>query len=434
MLFAQMSTFKRYIVPLFFSGIFVAVQSAKNPGASAATHVTCEVTQSFAQFKRGIENEALEAGVDPRIVRTIVPLLQFSKKVLERDRKQGVFAQSFLQFSDRMVAPYRITGGRDMLKRHASTFRAIETEYGVPGAVITAFWALETDFGAVLGDFNTLNALATLAYDCRRPELFRPQLVAALKLLDRGDLTARQMRGAWAGELGQLQILPSDYLLNGVDFNQDGRVDLLNTTVDVLATGGKFLRHLGWRRGQPWIEEVLIPEELPWEETGIHTSKPTVEWANLGIRTRGGAALAGKSTLPASLILPMGRKGPAFLSYPNFRVFLEWNKSLVYTTSAAYLATRINGAPKLSRGDAPDILSLEQIKELQILLQERGYDVGKIDGIIGAGTRAAVRDIQLGLGEPADAWPTLTLLKRLNNAVGKKIKLPPPPRPRPNFP
>ncbi|PCJ82988.1 MAG: hypothetical protein COA52_19615 [Hyphomicrobiales bacterium] len=222
-------------------------------------------------------------------------------------------------------------------------------------------------------------------------------------------------------------------MLNGVDFNRDGRVDLLKTTDDVLATGGKFLRYLGWRRGQPWIEEVVVPDEMPWEEAGIHTTKPTSQWAALGIKTRGGAALAGKN-LPASLILPMGRKGPAFLSYPNFHVFLEWNKSLVYTTSAAYLAMRINGAAKLRRGNPPAILSLDQAKELQTLLQERGYDVGKIDGIIGAGTRAAVRDMQLGLGQPADAWPTLALLKRLNKSVGKKIKLPPPPRPRPKFP
>ncbi|MEP4806382.1 MAG: lytic murein transglycosylase, partial [Hyphomicrobiales bacterium] len=169
--------------------------------------LTCSPSTSFAEFKDGIAEEALAANVSSRIVKRIVPSLSYSKSVIAADRKQGVFAQSFLQFSGRMVAPYRISGGRDRLKRYAKTFKKVEAETGVPGAVISAFWALETDFGAVLGDFNTLNALATLAYDCRRPELFRPQLIAALQLLDRGDLSLSQMRGAWAGELGQLQIL-----------------------------------------------------------------------------------------------------------------------------------------------------------------------------------------------------------------------------------
>ncbi|MFK8033398.1 MAG: lytic transglycosylase domain-containing protein, partial [Hyphomicrobiales bacterium] len=226
----------------FIAGIFTIT-----PGAYAAT---CQPTGSFADFKVDVSVEALSAGVSPQIVKRIVPSLSYSKSVIAADRKQGVFAQSFLQFSGRMVAPYRISGGRDRLKRYAKTFKKVETETGVPGAVISAFWALETDFGAVLGDFNTLNALATLAYDCRRPELFRPQLIAALQLLDRGDLSIDQMRGAWAGELGQLQILPSDILEHGVDANGDGKVDVRKTTVDVLATGGNFLQHLGWTSGE----------------------------------------------------------------------------------------------------------------------------------------------------------------------------------------
>lgn len=394
--------------------------------AGAAYGQSCQPSGSFESFKAGIAQEAAAAGVDASIIRRIVPSLSYSNSVIAADRKQGVFAQSFLQFSDRMVAPYRISGGRDRLKRHAKIFRDVEAEYGVPGAVISAFWALETDFGAVLGNFNTLNALATLSYDCRRPELFRPQLIAALKLLDRGDLSAAQMQGAWAGELGQLQILPSDYLDNGVDYDRDGRVDLLKNTGDVLATGAKFLNHLGWQRDEPWLQEVAVPANLAWDQAGIYNKRPTTDWAAMGIKARNGPALD-SNNLPSSLILPMGRKGPAFLAYPNFSIFLEWNKSLVYTTSAGYLATRINGAPTLNRGKPEDILPIDQAKLLQTLLQDRGYDVGKIDGIIGSGTRAAVRDIQMKLGQPADAWPTRALLNDLQRNRGSALTPPPPP-------
>lgn len=394
--------------------------------AGVAHGQSCQPSGSFESFKAGIAQEAAAAGVDASIIRRIVPSLSYSNSVIAADRKQGVFAQSFLQFSDRMVAPYRISGGRDRLKRHARIFQDIEAEYGVPGAVISAFWALETDFGAVLGNFNTLNALATLSYDCRRPELFRPQLIAALKLLDRGDLSAAQMQGAWAGELGQLQILPSDYLDNGVDYDRDGRVDLLKNTGDVLATGAKFLNHLGWRRGEPWLQEVSVPANLAWDQAGIYNKRPTTDWAAMGVKARNGPALD-SNNLPSSLILPMGRKGPAFLAYPNFSIFLEWNKSLVYTTSAGYLATRINGAPTLNRGKPEDILPIDQAKQLQTLLQDRGYDVGKIDGIIGSGTRAAVRGVQMKLGEPADAWPTRALLSELQRNRGSALTPPPPP-------
>lgn len=399
-------------------------------GAGAAQGQSCPAGGGFDAFRTGIAEEAAAAGVDANVVRRIVPGLSYSDSVIAADRKQGVFTQSFLQFSDRVVAPYRVNGGRERLRRHEAIFSRIEAEYGVPGAVIAAFWALETDFGAVLGNFNTLNALATLSYDCRRPELFRPQLIAALKLLDRGDLTAAQMRGAWAGELGQLQILPSDYLENGVDFDGDGRVDLLKNTGDVLATGAKLLNVLGWRRGEPWLQEVSVPETLRWEKAGIYTAVPADEWAAMGVAARNGPALEGNG-LAASLILPMGRNGPAFLAYPNFGVFLEWNRSLVYTTSAAYLATRINGAPELTRGNPDDILPLSEVKALQSLLRERGYDVGKIDGIIGAGTRAAVRAVQMELGLPADAWPTRALLAQLQGKGAAPSAAPPLPHARP---
>ena len=366
---------------------------------------------NFNAWLGGVKQEAAASGVSKRALKVLSQVGR-DKRVISRDRAQGVFAQTFQQFSGRMVSQNRLDHGAKNLKKHARTFAAVERQYGVPGPVITAFWGLETDFGANQGDFSTLNALATLAHDCRRPALFRPQLISALKLIDRGDLAPSQMVGAWAGELGQTQLLPSDYLGSGVDFDGDSRVDLRKSVPDVLATTGKFIASLGWQAGQPWLQEVTVPARLPWDQADLAIRHPRAQWAKWGVKARGGRALKADG-LPASLILPMGRRGPAFLAYPNFGVYLEWNQSLVYTTTAAYFATRLAGAPKVSLGNPEPGLSVDQAKQLQQRLAARGYNVGKIDGIIGSGTRAAVKAEQMQLGLPADSWPTANLLGRL---------------------
>ena len=215
--------------------------------------------------------------------------------------------------------------------------------------------------------------------------------------------------GAWAGEIGMVQMLPKDILENGVDGDGDGHVRLKTSAQDALMSGGKMLSHLGWRRGEPWLQEVTVPAQMDWSLSGLDTTKPASDWARLGVKPRSGKL----ANLPASLILPQGRKGPAFLAYPNFRVYFEWNQSFVYVTTAAYFATRLEGAPRYDAGNPEPGLSGAQMKQLQRKLQARGHDVGKIDGILGSGTRAAVQKEQKRLGLPADAWPTATLLNKL---------------------
>src|SRR5690606_33758686 len=218
--------------------------------------------------------------------------------------------------------------------------------------------------------------------------------------------------GAWAGEIGQLQMLPSDYLRLGVDGDGDGRVDLKGSAPDAILTAANKLRALGWKPGQPWMDEVEVPENLPWDQTGRVSKLPRAQWAAWGVRLRGGSALPADE-LPAALVLPMGYKGPAFLVYDNYDTYLQWNKSLVYTLTAAQLARRLDGAPPFRRGNPDPGLSPEQMKQLQRKLLEMGYDVGSVDGILGLNTRMAVRQIQLKLGLPADGWPTPSLLAQL---------------------
>ncbi len=248
----------------------------------------------------------------------------------------------------------------------------------------------------------------TLAHDCRRPDLFRPQIFAALELYRRGAFDPETTTGAWAGEIGMVQMLPEDIIENGVDGDGDGRVDLKTSVPDALFSGAKMLRDLGWRAQEPWLQEVTVPDTLDWSATGLHTTRLVDEWADAGVRASTGELERGN--LPASVVLPMGRKGPAFLAYPNFRIYFEWNQSFVYVTITAYFATRLSGAPVFDKGMPDAGLSGEQMIELQQKLQARGYDVEEADGILGRKTRAAVRLIQQELGMPADAWPTQDLL------------------------
>jgi lytic murein transglycosylase len=365
----------------------------------------------LASFLQGVKAEAIAKGIPAEAVDRALAGAATSEKVLSRDRAQGVFKQSFTEFSQRTVSKGRLDTGAKKMKEYAAVFERAERDFGVPAPVITAFWAMETDFGAVQGDFNTRNALVTLAHDCRRPEMFRPQLIAAIEMVQHGDLDPATTTGAWAGEIGQVQMLPEDIIAQGVDGDGDGHVNLKQSSPDAILTAAKFIKSLGFTSGQPWIQEVSLPENLPWEKTGLQSGMTAGDWFALGVKPRDGNTTF--SQLPASVVVPQGRHGVAFMTYPNFNIYLEWNQSFIYTTSAAYFATRLAGAPPYESGNPEQGLSDESMKALQAKLQTMGHDVGKIDGILGSGTRAALQKEQLRLGLPADGWATETVLNAL---------------------
>ncbi|MDQ4061743.1 MAG: lytic murein transglycosylase [Pseudomonadota bacterium] len=379
---------------------------------SGSALAACQNTGSFDRWLDGFKKEAAAQGISPATL-AVLNGLSFDPGIVKRDRAQGVFGQSFLTFSDRMVAPYRLQRGAALMRQHQATFARIEQQYGVPAPVIVAYWGLETDFGANMGKLPTLRALATLAYDCRRPEKFRPELLDALRIIDRGDLTAREMVGAWAGELGQTQFMPSLYVKCAVDYDGDRRRDLLRSVPDVLASTASCLADFGWQRGQPWLQEVRVPAALPWDQADLAIQHPRSQWARWGVTLADGKPLP-SDKMPASLLLPMGRFGPAFLAYPNFQVYLKWNQSVVYSTTAAYFAARLAGASPVHRGTgAAAALSPEQVRELQGLLAKSGHAVGTADGRLGAATRAAVKAAQIKFGLPADSYPTPELFRLL---------------------
>jgi membrane-bound lytic murein transglycosylase B len=218
-------------------------------------------------------------------------------------------------------------------------------------------------------------------------------------------------QGAWAGEIGMVQMLPQDILDNGVDGDGDGLVDLRSSPADALMSGAKMLSNMGWKGGQPWLQEVILPFDMDWSLTGLDTQQPVSNWVALGVQ--GANQSLYPADLESSIILPQGRFGPAFIAYPNFHVYFEWNQSFVYVTTAAYFATLLEGSPRYGFELEDPGLNGTEMKSLQSALRDQGYDVGKIDGILGAQTRRAVQEVQSALGLPADAWPTWALLKAL---------------------
>lgn len=367
----------------------------------------------FSAFLDGVRAEARAKGVSDRAIEAGLSGVRVEPKVLAADRSQSVFQQTFLQFSNRMAGNPRLPNAIKKLKAERALFDQVEQTYGVPGEVIVSFWGLETDFGGNLGKFDTRNALATLSHDCRRPDFFRPQLIAVLQIIDRGDLDPADMRGAWAGELGQTQMMPVDYVRSGVDADGDERRDLIRSLPDALNSAGKYLADLGWKRGELWLQEVSVPADMPWKEADIDVKHPVSEWKRWGVKARNGQLAA--DAAQASLLLPMGRNGPAFLAYRNFDVYKTWNQSFIYSTTAAYLATRVAGAPAVSEGNAPvRPLGTEELKELQRHYVRDGLlPEDEVDGKLGTDTRRATREMQTRLGLPADGYPTAELLQAL---------------------
>jgi lytic murein transglycosylase len=373
----------------------------------------CRNSGSFEPWLAEFKKEAAAKGISHGAIAAASPYLVLDQRIINIDRGQRFFAQDFLQMSDKMLAGGRLPNGAAQMKKHQAIFAREDKDFGVPASVITAFWGLESDFGSGQGKDQAIKSLATLAYDCRRSDMFRGHLFDALRLIEKGDLRADEMIGSWAGELGQTQMMPSEYMAHAVDYDGDGRRNLIKSVPDVIGSTGKYLVHLGWKRGEPWLQEVRVPANLPWKEADLSVQHPRSKWVAWGVTRADGKPLP-SDNMPASVVLPVGRFGPAFLAYDNFQAYLKWNQSLNYSLTAAYYATRLDGAPPMYKGSGniPRI-SFEETRELQEILQRRGYDVGRVDGVLGLKSRVAIRDMQIKFGLAADGWPTAELLGRL---------------------
>jgi lytic murein transglycosylase len=403
---------------LSLSATLLAILFAPQPSL-AQSGASCHGGMGFDRFLAELKQQAVAAGVSQRAIAEASPGLVYDQGIVNRDRGQRVFGQVFTEFAGRMAASYRMQQGQAKIQTYAAAFARAEKEYGVPPAVIAAFWGLESDFGANMGKLPTLRSLVSLAYDCRRSQMFASETIAALKIIDRGDLEPTEMIGSWAGELGQTQFLPTHYFNYAVDYDGDGHRNLLRSPADVIGSTANYIATgLKWRRGEPWLQEVRVSANVPWDQADLTIKLPRSKWAQFGITAADGRPLP-NDDLPASLLLPMGRMGPAFLAYPNFAAYTEWNNSLIYSTTAGYLAARIAGAPPMRRPSAPvPQLPFNELREMQQLLVRAGFNVGKVDGVMGQQSRTAVKAMQIRYALPADSWPTAELLARMRGGRG----------------
>jgi len=368
-----------------------------------------------------LQDEARSAGVSERTVANVIPGLTQQARVLELDRKQPEFVQTFGDYLAARVTEKRVTTGRERYAEYRPFLDQLTRQYGVPGHYLVAFWGLETNFGGYLGNMPTLDSLATLACDERRSKFFSSELITALQLLDRHELPVETMRGSWAGAMGHTQFMPSNYARYAVDGDGDGRVDLWNSPRDALASGANFLQQLGWERGLRWGREVTLPANFPFGRSGLEQATSLQDWRTLGVRRADGPQLPAIE-LEGAILVPSGSRGPAFLVYQNFHVIMRWNRSESYAIAVGHLADRIAGAGELLRQPPPDqkALNRAQTTEMQTYLEAAGYLAGGVDGIAGPATRRALRDFQREQKLVADGYPDAASLQQLRSYAEKR--------------
>ncbi|MCZ2104809.1 MAG: lytic murein transglycosylase [Comamonadaceae bacterium] len=386
--------------------------------AAPASNDTASADQrpDFRAWLAGFAQDALAAGISQATLDATLARARWLPQVIEQDRAQPEFVRPIWVYLDGAVSTQRVLAGKTQRLLHASAFDSAVARYGVPASIITAIWGLESSYGAHFGGFRTVDALATLAFDGRRRDWARGELLAALRIVQQGDIPASMLIGSWAGAMGHTQFLPSVYLKYAVDADGDGKRDIWGSVPDVVASTANFLAQSGWRPSEPWGAEVRLPARFDYSRAELTVRQDASAWAADGVQGMDGKPLP--AMRDASILTPAGVHGPALLVGNNFRVLLRYNSSNNYAIAVALLAQQIDGGPGLQvawpRQMKP--LSRTEIEALQLALNRRGMDVGEADGVVGPATRAGLRRYQQSLGLPADGYPTPELLQRLLQA------------------
>jgi membrane-bound lytic murein transglycosylase B len=387
------------------------------PQAQAPATNPVEFTAWLESFKaearaQGISQETLDAAFGG--------VMEPIPRVLELDRSQPEFVQTFTQYMRNRMSDRRIQRGQQLLVQYRDMFADIEQQYGVQPQYLVAFWALESNFGDATGGFSVVNALATLAHDPRRAEMFRNELMIALRIIEAGHMSAAEMQGSWAGAMGQCQFMPSTFAAYAIDGDGDGRINIWTSVPDVMYSAANYLSKSGWKNDERWGREVSLPAGFDYKLSGTSVRKTVSEWAALGVTRIDGNAL-GNSDIEASLILPAGAGGPAFLAYNNFRTTMVWNRSTFYAISVGHLADRFLGEGPILRMPAEErALARADVEEMQVLLNQLGIDAGTADGVLGTRTREAVRNYQLRNNLTADGYPSYEILEVLRTDAGSQ--------------
>ncbi|AIR89274.1 lytic murein transglycosylase [Pseudomonas cremoricolorata] len=386
------------------------------PNAQADTSNDIQPVQTFAQWQAGFRQQALQAGISASLFDRAFLGITPDMDVIKADRSQPEFSRPVWEYLEGALSPLRVRNGKRLLEQNADLLARLEQRYGVDRQILVAVWGMESNFGQFQGSKSVIRSLATLAYEGRRPQFAQDQLIAALQILQNGDIQPEAMLGSWAGAMGQTQFIPTTYNTHAVDFDGDGRRDIWKSTPDALASTAHYLQSSGWKRGQPWGFEVQVPAGFDYWQADGAQRKPVSQWLQMGVTLPAGTQLpAGSNELSAALLLPAGARGPAFLVLDNFRAILKYNNSSSYALAVSLLGDRFSGwgfiGGSWPKDDQP--LSRSERVELQNLLNASGHEAGNADGIIGANTRKAIRTAQQALGWPADGYPTHKLLDSL---------------------
>lgn len=393
--------------------------SPVGPAASAASTETVAddvaIQQGFARWVTNFRVGASAAGIDDATLRVAFDEVRYLPRVVELDRAQPEFTRTVRDYLDVAVSPQRVALGQAKLIEFRAEVDAAAARYGVPAAIVIAIWGIESNYGSNHGSIPTIDALATLGFEGRREDWARGQLLAALRIIRSGDITRAQMIGSWAGAMGQTQFLPSVFLAAAVDADGDGRRDIWGSMADVTASTANFLKASGWQAGQAWGAEVQLPPGFDVGRADDTLRQSTAQWAAEGVAATDGAPLP--AFADATLLLPAGARGPAFLVGPNFRAILRYNNSTSYALAVGLLAQRVAGGPGVQAPWPPDLTALtrSQVMALQTALNARGFASGAPDGVVGPATRAGLRGYQRSVGLPADGYPTPELLQRIQS-------------------
>ncbi|MCQ0093912.1 lytic murein transglycosylase [Roseovarius sp. M141] len=362
----------------------------------------------------GFRARAAAVGIEGQAFDASFAGVQYDPGVIARDRNQSEFSKQIWEYLDTAVSSSRVSNGKAALARHGAALNRIEARYGVEKEVVTAIWGLESAYGAARGSSPLIESLATLAYDGRRGAFFEEQLIAALKIVQAGDVAPRAMTGSWAGAMGHTQFMPTSYLSYAVDFTGDGRRDIWSDDpTDALASTAAYLAHFGWKKGQPWGVEVRLPSGFDLSQARRDLTRSPAAWAAEGVRDMAGRPVPNHGK--ASILLPAGSGGAAFMIFDNFSVIERYNKADAYVIGVGHLSDRLKGGSAIQ---APwprqyHAISSAQRREIQSRLRSKGFAVEKIDGIIGPNTTNAIRAFQQSAGLSADGYPSQELLKAL---------------------
>ena len=371
--------------------------------------------QTFAEWREQLRAEAFSLGISEKTLLAIDGLEAPLERVLELDNAQPEFIQTFTRYLSLRITPLQINRGQALLRQYAVLLEEVRQRYGVQPHYLISFWAIESNYGRATGGFSVLQALATLAYDPRRADFFRKELLTALKIIDDGHIAVDNMSGSWAGAMGQLQFLPSVFARYGIDGDNDGKIDIWNSLPDIFHSAANFLSQSGWRGDERWGREVLLPSNFDFSLTGTRTRKPLQEWNDLGIIQMNGSPIP-VANMQASVILPAGAGGPAFLTYANFRATMVYNPSTFYALTVGHLADRYTGGAAIQRmPENEQAMSAPDVQALQELLNTAGFDSGEPDGRVGSRTRTAIRAYQQNKGLLMDGYASLKLLEALRN-------------------